>query len=122
MPLIQKIHKMRDFCVDSFFVTKKQYVMVRMANYGCQSYGSKGNYIGPLRHDNVGYVYHAEKVRPKFYYSNVYYKSGPKKGELKESKKIYTQEGGWKVRVYKFNLDQVQKLEQHKRHFTAILK
>ena len=121
MPLIQKIHKMNDFHVSSFHVQNKKDLMYRMSQYGCQTYGSKGSYRSGIRDEQFGYVYHAEKVRPKFHYENVYYKSGHRKGELKESKKIYDREGGWNVRIFKFDMKNVKKLEQHSRYFTVIL-
>lgn len=123
MPLIQKRHKMNDFCVSTSFVASKRGVQNTMSQYGCQTYGGHGHYYAPTRKaDGVAYVYHAEKVRPKIRYEKTFYKSGPKKGELKSTERIVVRQGGWKLRVFRFELNRVKLIDQNNRHFTVILK
>jgi len=122
MAIIFDLPTMKKFQTNSFTVTSRSAVDNRIANYGCSTYGSKGKYRSPFRGggSNHAYVFHIEKIRPKFQKTSKMIPS-PHNGEYKIQKAKKVREGGWYVRVFKFDLDKVKRIEQHTRHFQVWL-
>lgn len=126
MPLIFKTPKLNDFLIATKKSRTKPTIGDAVRGLGLAwTCGSKGAYYGAVvrdRNDDFVYVYHAEKVRDRWGLAVVeYFKSGPKKGQVKNVTKSKLVEGGWTLRVFKIPADRVKKVKQFERHFVVEL-
>ena len=124
MALIKKQAKLNDFLVVSTHDLKPN--KPKLQDF-CKD--TKSLYVAKLKNDfftttdyDYVYAYHAEKVRRRFKVVKTFYKTGPNAGKLKSSEAVKTVVGGWKMRVFKFPIDQVAALNQYPRHFDVVLK
>jgi len=114
MAIIFDLPTMKEFQTSSFKVDSRKSANARIAQYGCQAVGTKGNYRRGK--DEYVYVFHLEKNRPKFQKTSKMIKSRFD-DKYRVQKAVKVRDGGWTVRVFRFELNKVKRIEQYNRHF-----
>lgn len=116
MALVQKRKKLNDFVWSRKFTHNKPTMEFA---WTC---GGLGVYFTNHRDEDHVYLYHTEKVRPKFKRVVEYYKTGARKGQVKKSEMVQVREGGWATRIFKIPKAMVKNVRQHTRHCDVVLK
>jgi hypothetical protein len=114
--IIAKKPKANDFLVGRAETRSKPLLYSAVREVLCWTIGKKGTYYSSPRKSDLIYVYHSEKVRPKFKQMVV----GKGRSKKKVSEKV--RDGVWKLRVFAFPADRVESVKQYARNFKIVLK